>query len=192
MTQIIDSECTVRIPTIELISNGVVTETASFTYLDILENYYSKFYSSPKILDCRIVLEQLQLNYKIKSLFRSVRYLDQSPTVVQSNAEKIANVLNFENDYRVDTGHAIELTIFDTDGVRRTLISYYNFGLNNNQADLITPYLTVNDVDIASRDDGLIFQIKTPESITNFLTTDYMTITGCFIFRGKIQYDTIL
>lgn len=165
--------------------------TASINYLDIVQNYYEQFYDEVKVLGCRIILEQLQANYRIKTLFRSVRYLDKEPLVMQSNADKIANILNFENDYRVDTGHAIELDIKDEENRRRSLISYYNFGLNNNQSDLITPYLTVNDVDMGSRNSGLNFELTTPASITSWQKTDYFSITGCFIFQGKIYYSTL-
>ena len=131
-----------------LINNSIVTPSIQFDSRTLIENYFNEFYFDVKILGGKIILEQLQINYNLTSLFRSVRYLDQSPLVTQTQAEKIANILNFEQDYNVSTNHAIELKISNLDGMIRNRLLFHNFGLTHNQIDLITPYLTVNDVDI--------------------------------------------
>ena len=156
---------TIKLPDMALIADSIVTSSLSFDYKTLIENYYNQFYFGVKVLGGKVILEQLQVNYNLTSLFRSVRYLDQSPLITQSNADKIANILNFENDYRVDTNHAVELTILSLTNVIRNRMMLYNYGLTNNQRDIITPFLTVNDVDIPEVNSGLIFNLETPPTL---------------------------
>ena len=183
---------TIRTPNLALISGGTVQATMQFNYKSLVESYYNNFYYGVKILGGKLIIEQLQVNYRLTSLFRSIRYLDQSPTVVQTNADKIANILNFENEYNVSTNHAVKLTIKNLDDTIRNAITFYNFGIANNQIDLITPYLTVNDVDISelSNNGGLKFELETPTGL-DFATSNYFTLFGCFLFKGKIYISGV-
>ena len=181
---------TIQLPTMALINNSIITTSTQFDYKTLIENYFNEFYFDVKILGGKIILEQLQVNYNLTSLFRSIRYLDQSPLVSQSQADKIANILNFEQDYNVNTNHAIELKISNLDSIIRNRLLFYNFGLTNNQIDLITPYLTVNDVDISGLGGGLKFDILTPSNL-QFGTKNYFTLFGCFLLKGKIYASGI-
>ena len=183
---------TVRVPYMALIQDSIITNTVQFDDLSLVENYYNKFYYGVKVLGGKVILEQLQVNYRLTSLFRSIRYLDQSPTVVQTNADKIANILNFENEYNVSTNHAVKLTVKSLDDSIRNAITFHNFGIANNQIDLITPYLTVNDVDISelSNNDGLKFELETPSGL-DFATNNYFTLFGCFLFKGRVYISGV-
>lgn len=183
---------TIRLPNMAFIKDSIVTSELSFNYFDLVVNYYNNFYYGVKPLGGKVILEQLQINYRLTSLFQSIRYLDQSPTIVQSNADKIANILNFENEHNVSTNHAVNLSVLTLDDVTRNNMNFYNFGITNNQQDLITPYLTVNDVDIAqlSQNDGLKLKLVTPTGLS-FATNNYLSLFGCFIFKGKVKVSGV-
>lgn len=181
---------TISVPPINFISNSVVDEALkSIDYGQLIQSYFDQFYVGAKILGGKISLEKMQLNYRLTSLPRSNKFLDNPPTIVQSDADKILNILNFEQEYNRSTGYAVELEI-KNNGLLINRLNYYNFGLNNNELDLVTPYLTVNSVDIPAIGDVLSFQLFKP---TNFnpLTNNYFTIFGSFIFRGKIFISAI-
>lgn len=181
---------TISVPVMSFINNGIVeTNPIEINYKNLILDYYNNFYYGIKLLGGKIAVEKLQLNYRLTSLPRSNKYLDNPPTVIQSDLDKIVNILNFEQDYNRSTGYAVELEIKNNNYLINKL-NFYNFGLNNNELDMITPHLTVNSVDIPSVLDTLSFQLYKPINF-NPLSNNYFTIFGSFIFKGKLEVQGI-
>ena len=171
-------------------NNESENEVVDINYGQLIKNYFDEFYYGTRLLGGRISLEKLQLNYRLTALPRVNKYLDNPPNVVRTDADRIATILNFELEFNRETGHAIQLEIKNNGSIINR-VSFYNFGLTNNELDLVTPYLTVNTVDIPSVSDILSLQIFTPTGYSDILQKDYFTVFGSFIFTGSMMISGV-
>ncbi len=181
---------TISIPVTSFIANGVYNpDTVTINYLERVKGYYENFYYGVRMLGGKLAVEKLQLNYRLTSLPRVNKYLDTPPTITQSDADKISRILNFEQEFNRSNGYALELVIEQNEKTVN-LVNFYNFGLNNNELDLVTPYLTINSVDIPSLTDTLSLKVLKPTSFAPF-ANNYFTVFGSFVFKGRVQVEGV-
>lgn len=162
------------------IQNGVVITNFNFSIGQLLKSYFPRNY---QIIGAACKLEVLQANIKLPGLFRAINY----PSIdydMETTAEIISKLVEFEQQYNVNSRHAIHLTIKVDDNTCVDM-NFYNTGMKR-QEDLITPHLTVNPVLLIDKNSVFDFQLTTnPQSV--FTANDTFNVLGILMCSVTIK-----
>lgn len=173
-------QATIGLPSIDFLRE-VNTLTHTVTVGDLIKDYLKN--STYSLISAAIKLEVLQANWYLPGLFRAINY----PSIdydMETTAEIIFKLLEFEQQYNVLTKHAINLEV----SLNSTLITsknFYNTGMPQ-QLDLITPYLTVNPVLLLDKNSVFEFKLTLPPNYQN-IQKDKFNIVGVMMVELFVE-----
>jgi hypothetical protein len=164
-------QATISLPSINFLGE-VNTLVHAVIVKDLIKNYLQN--STYSLISAAVKLEVLQANWHLPGLFRAINY----PNIdydMQTTAEIIFSLLEFEQQYNVLTKHAINLEVRMNENLVLSK-NFYNTGLPQ-QLDLITPHLTVNPVLLLDKNTTFEFLVTLPPAYQN-VQKDRFNING--------------
>ncbi len=173
-------QATISLPNIDFLGEiNVLTHAVIVN--NVIKNYLQD--STYFLISAAIKLEVLQANWHLPGLFRAINY----PSIdydMETTAEIIFKLLEFEQQYNVLTKHAVNLEI-KLNEVKVVSKNFYNTGMPQ-QLDLITPYLTVNPVLLLDKNSSFEFKLTLPPNYQK-VQGDRLNIVGTMMVNLFVE-----